>query len=393
VSIADGAITFVKLNSATYDTDGTLTANSATKLPTQSAVKTYVDTVAASGVKWLGAVRVASTAAVTLATDFENGDTIDGVVLATNDRILVKDQAAPAANGTYVVQGSGAPTRTTDGDTAAEITHGTVYVSAGTANTGTQWTQSATVSTLGTDPQTWSLIGAAGTYTADGTTLTLSSTTFSVTAGGIGTTQIATDGVGTAEIVADAVGAAEIATDAVGSAEIAALAVDAGELSAAVTNRLRDEGEIITFAGTTCPTFSLAANGAAVSRTTYSTLFSAVGTLYGAGDGSTTFNLPDYRGYFLRGWDNGAGVDPDAASRTNAGGGTTGDNVGTKQDSQNKAHTHSITQRNTSNTQSIDPGAATAADDDNNSATTSSSGGTDARPKNINVLYCIYAGA
>jgi microcystin-dependent protein len=392
-SISDGAVTFVKLNSAVYDTDGTLTANSATKLPTQSAVKTYVDTVAASGIKWLGAVRVASTAAVTLATDFENGDTIDGVVLATNDRILVKDQAAPAANGTYVVQGAGAPTRTTDGDTAAEITNGTVYVTSGTANGGTQWTQSATISTLGTDAQTWSLIGAAGTYTADGTTLTLSSTTFSVTAGGIGTTQIATDGVDAAEIAAGAVGTSEIATDGVGSAEIAALAVDSGELAAAVSNRLRDEGEIITFAGTTCPTFSLTANGAAVSRSTYSTLFSAIGTLYGTGDGSTTFNLPDYRGYFLRGWDNGAGNDTGSSARTNAGGGTTGDNVGTKQADQNAAHTHTLTHRDPNNDQDIGGGAGDAADANNVSGTTSSSGGGEARPKNINVLYCIYVGA
>jgi microcystin-dependent protein len=392
-SISDGAVTFAKLNSAVYDTDGTLTANSDTKFATQKATKTYADAVAASGVKWLGAVRVASTAAVTLATDFENGDTIDGVVLATADRILVKNQAAPAANGTYTVEAAGAPTRTTDGDTAAEITRGTVYVSSGTANGGTQWTQSATISTLGTDAQTWSLIGAAGTYTADSTTITLSSTTFSVTAGGIGTTQIATDGVGTAEIVADAVGAAEIATDAVGSAEIAALAVDSGELAAAVTNRLRDEGEIITFAGTTCPTFSLAADGSAVSRSTYSSLFTAISTRYGTGDGSTTFNLPDYRGYFLRGFDNGAGNDPDAASRTNAGGGATGDAVGTKQGDQNDAHTHNITIRNTSNDQSVSSGSASAADDANSSGTTSSSGGNEARPRNINVLYCIYAGA
>jgi microcystin-dependent protein len=391
--LTDASVTFAKLAAATYDTDGTLAAASATKLPTQSAVKTYVDTTVASGVKWKDPVVVATTAAVTLATDFENGDTIDGVVLATNDRILVKDQASAAADGIYTVNGSGAPTRATDADSEAEVNGATVYVSEGTANIGTQWTQTATVATLGTTAQVWSLIAAANTYTA-GTCMDLVGQAFSVEAACIGATQIATDGVAAAEIAADAVGSSEIATDGVGSAEIAALAVDSGELAAAVSNRLRDEGEIITFAGTTCPTFSLAADGSAVSRTTYSSLFTAISTRYGAGDGSTTFNLPDYRGYFLRGWDNGAGRDTGSSSRTNSGGGITGDNVGTKQGDQNAAHTHTLSQRDPNNDQNVEVSSAgDAADANNATGTTSSSGGGEARPININVLYCIYAGA
>jgi phage-related tail fiber protein len=59
----------------------------------------------------------------------------------------------------------------------------------------------------------------------------------------------------------------------------------------------------------TAPTGWLKANGAAVSRTTYAALFSAIGTTFGVGDGSTTFNLPDLRGEFMRGWDDGRGVD------------------------------------------------------------------------------------
>lgn len=64
------------------------------------------------------------------------------------------------------------------------------------------------------------------------------------------------------------------------------------------------------------PSGYLKANGAAVSRTTYSALFAAIGTTYGAGDGSTTFNLPDLRGEFLRGLDDGRGVDPSRALGT-----------------------------------------------------------------------------
>jgi phage-related tail fiber protein len=68
-------------------------------------------------------------------------------------------------------------------------------------------------------------------------------------------------------------------------------------------------GTVVAVAMNTAPTGYLKANGAAVSRTTYAALFTAVGTTYGAGDGSTTFNLPDLRGEFVRGWDDGRGVD------------------------------------------------------------------------------------
>ena len=60
-------------------------------------------------------------------------------------------------------------------------------------------------------------------------------------------------------------------------------------------------GVIIPFAGTSVPTGCLLCNGAAVSRTDYANLFAAIGTLYGAGDGSTTFNLPDARDRVLQG--------------------------------------------------------------------------------------------
>ena len=68
-------------------------------------------------------------------------------------------------------------------------------------------------------------------------------------------------------------------------------------------------GAVLYFAGQTAPAGWLKANGAAVSRTTYAALFAAIGTTYGAGDGSTTFNLPDLRGEFMRGWDDGRGID------------------------------------------------------------------------------------
>lgn len=76
-----------------------------------------------------------------------------------------------------------------------------------------------------------------------------------------------------------------------------------------IANRRVVAGTIITYAANSIPSGYLKANGAAVSRTTYADLFAAIGTTFGVGDGSTTFNLPDLRGEFIRGFDDGRGVD------------------------------------------------------------------------------------
>ena len=75
-------------------------------------------------------------------------------------------------------------------------------------------------------------------------------------------------------------------------------------------------GTVIYHAANTAPTGFLKANGAAVSRSTYSDLFTAIGTTFGVGDGSTTFNVPDLRGEFMRGWDDSRGVDGSRAGMT-----------------------------------------------------------------------------
>lgn len=72
-------------------------------------------------------------------------------------------------------------------------------------------------------------------------------------------------------------------------------------------------GDVKYTLSSTPPPGWLKANGAAISRTTYATLFAAMGTVFGAGDGSTTFNLPDLRGEFIRGWDDGRGIDASRA--------------------------------------------------------------------------------
>lgn len=77
----------------------------------------------------------------------------------------------------------------------------------------------------------------------------------------------------------------------------------------AFVHTLIGAGAVQFFARSTAPAGWIKANGAAVSRTAYADLFAAIGTTFGAGNGSTTFNLPDLRGEFPRGWDDGRGVD------------------------------------------------------------------------------------
>jgi microcystin-dependent protein len=100
-------------------------------------------------------------------------------------------------------------------------------------------------------------------------------------------------------------------------------------------------GVVFPFAGSTAPYGYLVCDGSAISRADYPSLFAALGTSHGSGDGSTTFNLPDYRGRFMRGVDGTAGRDPDTASRTAmAAGGNTGDAVGSVQGHSFQTHTH-----------------------------------------------------
>ena len=132
-------------------------------------------------------------------------------------------------------------------------------------------------------------------------------------------------------------------------------------------------GKIDCFPYTTPPSGYLECNGATLSRTTYSKLFGKIGTTFGAGDGSTTFKLPDLRGEFIRGFDNGRGVD-------------SGRTIGSWQVDVFKSHSHtyiryeSTTNRN-SGTIPVLEGAITQY--------TGSTGGSETRPRNIAMMYCI----
>ena len=144
-------------------------------------------------------------------------------------------------------------------------------------------------------------------------------------------------------------------------------------------------GSIIIIPTSTVPTNYLECNGATISRTTYADLFGVISDDYGVGDGSTTFEIPDLRGEFIRGWDNSASIDPDAASRTDRGDGTSGDVVGSKQGDNFKAHTHTIRSHSTAGNGAYQA-ASTGYSRPNPS---NSAGGNETRPRNVAMMYCI----
>lgn len=143
---------------------------------------------------------------------------------------------------------------------------------------------------------------------------------------------------------------------------------------AADGSNLTPVGTVGYFPAATPPAGWLKANGALVSRTTYAALFAAIGTTYGAGDGSTTFALPDLRGEFVRGLDDGRGVDA-------------GRGLGTAQADAFRAHTHTVRM----GAGQVNNYAGEFATTNNfvDTANSGSTGGSETRPRNVALLACV----
>jgi hypothetical protein len=145
-------------------------------------------------------------------------------------------------------------------------------------------------------------------------------------------------------------------------------------------------GEIITWATDTPPDGYFECDGAEVDRALYPELFSAIGTTFGVGDGATTFNLPDLRGEFIRGWDNGRGFD-------------VGRVFGSSQIDEFKSHNHGLNigaqfiafARNDINPSLPNDGTGYQHGNNGNDIiiNIASNGGDETRPKNIALMYCI----
>ena len=175
------------------------------------------------------------------------------------------------------------------------------------------------------------------------------------------TATLADDAVTAAKIADDAVGADAVADNSIGAAAInisgngtsGQAVVSDGDGSFSYTSNIVPSGALMPYAGTSAPTGFLLCDGSAVSRSTYATLFSAISTTYGSGDGSSTFNLPDLRGRVIAGQDDMGGS---SANRlTNQSGGLNGDTLGdtggsethTLTTAQLASHTHSFSDTDT----------------------------------------------
>lgn len=155
-------------------------------------------------------------------------------------------------------------------------------------------------------------------------------------------------------------------------------AADTRFIAAAQAKVLSPPGMVAAFAMDAPPTGWLRANGAAVSRTTYADLFAAIGIRYGAGDGSTTFRLPDLRGEFVRGWDDGRGIDAGRA-------------IGSAQAGSIESHDHETYSNGKYRFVAAATGGPSALDMSGSPSAhrTGTTGGAETRPRNIAQLYCI----
>jgi len=194
-------------------------------------------------------------------------------------------------------------------------------------------------------------------YTVDNSTITIASNVIGVPSQGITATQIANNTITTAQL----------------AASVIALLVPSGVISA--------------FGGTSAPTGYLICDGTSYLRSSYPTLFSAIGTAYGTAD-VTHFNVPDLRGQFLRGVSGVSANDPDKTSRIPSGfGGNSGNNVGSLQYYQIQSHSHTGKGLSGAGSAWL-PGDSTGSNDPSTNAT-QSTGGSETRPLNIYVNYII----
>ena len=132
VSLGLGTIATQSASSVSIS-GGTITGLGAPSNSSDAATKNYVDNLV-TGLKTRIITRAATTANIDLSADLQNGDTLDGITLATGNKVLVKDQTDATQNGIYDVVASGTATRNTDYDTVAELAGQLVIVQEGSSN-------------------------------------------------------------------------------------------------------------------------------------------------------------------------------------------------------------------------------------------------------------------
>ncbi|MGY2170552.1 phage tail-collar fiber domain-containing protein [Pseudomonas gingeri] len=328
------------------------------------ATREYVDTsiiAALNKQDFKHSVQVATTAPIALS----GLQTVDGVALAAGARVLVKDQAAGKDNGIYLAAAVAWP-RAADADTSIEVTPGLfVHVEQGAVGGDSIWQLITDAPiTLGTTPLAFDMIAGrtgvvAGTYTR----LTVDKNGRVIA--GTNPTTLAGYGV----------------TDAYSKAEVDSKVAQASSLPV---------GALIAFPRDAVPPGFLELDGSVQSSATYPDLFAYLGTTFNkGGEGAGNFRLPESRGEFLRGWDHGRGVD---AGRV----------LGSYQLDQFQGHRHGPLGTSSAYV-TYGPGAGGAAnasgmidrvttgDPVTDGVNGSPRTGSETRPRNLSVMWCIKA--
>lgn len=152
-----------------------------------SSIQTQINALT-TGMSWHTAVRAYATTNVVIATALENGDTLQGLTLATGDRVALTGQTTSSENGIYVVQASGAAVRASDAAAFGQLQAAAIFVTEGTFADAGYLQITELTSFAG---QVWTQIAGATLYTADEVTLHLTGSVFSIKTGGVSNAQVA----------------------------------------------------------------------------------------------------------------------------------------------------------------------------------------------------------
>ncbi|PYB98145.1 phage tail protein [Pseudomonas protegens] len=308
-------------------------------------------------------VLVATSGTVTLS----GLQTIDSVVLAAGNRVLVKNQAQAKDNGLYVAA-TGAWSRTQDADTSLEVTPGLfVHVEKGVANGDSVWqlvTDGPIV--LGTTDLTFEMVAGrtgvnAGTYTK------VTVDKYGRVIAGTNPSTLAGHGI----------------TDTYTKPEIEALVAQASSLPV---------GSIVAFPKASVPPGFLEVDGSVQSVATYPDLAAYLGTTFNKGDeGAGNFRLPESRGEFLRGWDHGRGVDAGrglGSKQLDAMEIITGNVGGVRNDTASVSPSGPFSTVSEAGNFATGPGRLTSVVFDSSKVVKTA---TETRPRNLAVMWCIKA--
>jgi len=281
--------------------------------------------------------------------------TIDGVLLPADARVLVKNQAQAKDNGLYVVSSTGVWTRAQDADTSLEVTPGLfVSIEKGTANGDSVW-QLVTDGpiALGTTPLAFEMaIGRTGVSAGSYANVTVDK--YGRVIAGTNPSTLAGHGI----------------TDTYTKAEIESIVAQSSSLPV---------GSMVAFPRASVPPGFLEIDGSVQSIAAYPDLAAYLGSTFNKGDeGAGNFRLPESRGEFLRGWDHGRGVDAGRA-------------LGSYQADELKSHDHTL-EGSINFTYTLNPdGNFKPFKNGASTYKTGATGGNETRPRNLSVMWCIKA--